>query len=344
MTLNILKIIPGIILLCILQPALAGPKIDTVYFQDGDRITGEVKELSYNRLRLSTDNGGTISIEWNKVDSVVFLNTLRIVLDDGKIYYGQVHSGTDAGTGTIRPIGGGDIYIYLVRIVSLTPVEERVIDRLNGLLSSGFSYVKATQVIQFAVNASLDYDAARNHVGLFYDGNMSNDPINLFNQRQKGGANYKRYLPKNWFVIGQWTAETNTELELDLRTGFAVGGGNSLINTNRMRLDAGAGVQFNREQSLDLHSFNLESVFIGDYYIYIFEAPDINFDIKASLIPSLSDFGRIRTELNSNLRWEVLNDFFLKWTFYYSFDSRPLTEDASKTDWAVTMLGIEYSL
>ena len=344
MALKITRVIPGIIFFCVLQPALAGLKIDTVYFQDGDRITGEILELRQNQLLLSTEDGGNIRIEWNTVNRVMILNTMRIVLDDGKIYYGQIHFGTDKGTGTIRPIGGVPIWIYLVRIVSLTPVKERMIDRLYGLFSTGFSYVKATEVMQFTISASLNYDAERNHIGLFYDGNASNDPVNLFNQRQKGGITYQRYLPRKWFIIGQWTAETNTELELELRTGLEVGGGNSLVYTNRMRLDAGAGIQFNREQSVDLHSYNLESVFTGEYSIFIFKAPEINFTLAADLIPSLSDFGRIRTEINSNLRWEVFTDFFLKWTFYYSFDSQPLSEDAAKNDWAVTMLGIEYKL
>jgi hypothetical protein len=34
----------------------------------------------------------------------------------------------------------------------------------------------------------------------------------------------------------------------------------------------------------------------------------------------------------------------LKWTFYYSYDSRPLSTTASKSDWAISLLGLEYKL
>ena len=65
--------------------SLASGKIDTIYFQNGDRITGEVKSLDNNHLRLSTDDAGTIQVEWNKIDSVKILNSMRIVLQDGEV-------------------------------------------------------------------------------------------------------------------------------------------------------------------------------------------------------------------------------------------------------------------
>lgn len=327
------------------QAALAGLNIDTIWFQDGDRITGEVLDLRYNELKFDTDDAGVMKIEWKTVDKVMILNTMRIVLDDGTILYGQIHLGTEEGTGTIQPIGGGlPMWVYLVRIVSMTSVEERFVERLSGLFSSGFSYVKATEVMQLALSADLTYEAAKNHFNLFYSGILSDDPVQGYNERQKGGANYKRYLPSKWFIIGQWSMETNSELQLDLRTGMEISGGKSIVMTNEMRFEAGLGIMGSREQSVDLSAYNLEGVLTLDYSIFIFDAPDISFSLHGNLIPSLNDPGRVRTELESSMRWEVFNDFYLKWSFYHSFDSRPLSEDASKTDWSITMLGLEYQL
>ncbi|MEN8155363.1 MAG: DUF481 domain-containing protein [Bacteroidota bacterium] len=341
---NRIRTILAIFLLAVSHAAWGGLNIDTIYFQNGDRVTGEVLELTNNQMRFNTDDAGTIKIEWNTVDSVMVLNTMRIVLDDGHIMYGQIHFGDDDGTGTIRPIGGIPMWVYLVRIVSLTPVAERFIDRLGGQFSSGFSYAKASEVMQFNLSGSLDYDAEKNHMGLFYDGNVTNDPVSGRDQRQKGGTNYKRYLPKKWFLVAQFTAEENSELDLDLRTSIEFGGGNSLIYSNRMRLDAGAGLLANREWSMDLTANNLETVFVGEYSIYIYDAPEVSFNFHINVLPSLSDPGRVRNEIDSSLKWEVFTDFFLKWSFYYSYDSRPLSVDAEKNDWAITMLGIEYEL
>ena len=72
-------------------------KIDTIYFQNGDRVTAEVKSLENNQLKLSTDDAGTVNVEWNKIDSVKILNNMRIVLDDGKIMYGKILTAGEAG-------------------------------------------------------------------------------------------------------------------------------------------------------------------------------------------------------------------------------------------------------
>ena len=63
---------------------------DTLYLQGGDRITADVKSLSNNQLRISTNDAGAIRIEWNKIDSVAILNTMREVLADGRIFYGRI--------------------------------------------------------------------------------------------------------------------------------------------------------------------------------------------------------------------------------------------------------------
>jgi hypothetical protein len=55
-------------------------------------------------------------------------------------------------------------------------------------------------------------------------------------------------------------------------------------------------------------------------------------------------FHRVRSRIDSNLKWEVFKDFYLKWTFFYSYDSKPLSKDGEKSDWAVSLVGLEYKL
>ncbi len=62
-----------------------------------------------------------------------------------------------------------------------------------------------------------------------------------------------------------------------------------------------------------------------------------------SVYPSLNDWERVRTNVESTLSREVFEDFFLKWTMYHTYDSHPLSETASKTDWAISLLGLEYT-
>ena len=59
-------------LISIAMPAVAADATDIVIFDNGDRLTGEVKSLERGRLRFKTDATDTISIEW---DNVAFLKS-----------------------------------------------------------------------------------------------------------------------------------------------------------------------------------------------------------------------------------------------------------------------------
>jgi hypothetical protein len=138
--------------------------------------------------------------------------------------------------------------------------------------------------------------------------------------------------------------ETNSELQLDLRTSFGAGGGKFLIRSNKTSLYLAGGLQGNKEESRGNIQYNLDAMIASNYSVYIYDFPEVSFNLSADVLPSLTDRGRVRTSIDSNLKWEIFNDFYLKWTFYYTYDSRPLSEGAAKNDWAITLLGLEYKL
>jgi len=331
-------------LFSVLQAGFCGAKIDTIYFQKGDRVTGEVKALENNQLRLSTDDAGTVRVEWNKVDSVKILNNMRIVLDEGEILYGKVLPAGEVGMCYIWTRVGNPRRIELLRIVSLSLLQDQFLNRLNGTLSSGFSYVKASRVMQLNINGSVDYQAEKNLLRLSYDGIFTQEPDKDNSQRQDGGVTFMRLFPKNWFLVSSVTGESNSELGLDLRTTLSLGGGNSLIYTNFSRMYLAVGIQGNRERSAENNQNNVEGLLLTNYSIFIYENPDVSFNLSGELIPNLTTLGRVRANINSSLKWEIFTDLYLKWTFYYNFDSQPLSETAEKNDWAVTLLGVEYKL
>ena len=65
-------------------------KTDILTLRNGDRITGEIKSLDKGRLEFSTDDIGTIYIEWNKVASLTAPKMFDIELDSGRHLYGSL--------------------------------------------------------------------------------------------------------------------------------------------------------------------------------------------------------------------------------------------------------------
>jgi len=338
--LHIILVVSGLFLSGL---TLASSKIDTIYFQSGDRKTAEVKSLENNQLKLSTSDGGTINVEWNKIDSVKILNNMRIVLEEGRILYGKILPGNERGQCYIWSSSGGPLLLDLVHIVSLSPLKDRFLNRLDGSLSTGFSYTKASRLLQMNFDASIEYQAEKNSIELFYNGVFTKDTIGA-SQNQNGGTSLYRLLPKNWFLVSQVLLESNSELELDLRTTLAFGGGNRLVNTNFTLFNTAAGLQATRENSSEDVQNNLEAFVASRYKVFIYDDPEVSIDISAQVIPSLSTLGRVRTNINSSVNWEIFNDFYLKWSFYFNSDSQPLSETAEKFDWGITLLGIEYKL
>ena len=324
---------------------LYASKQDTIYLRNGDRITSEVKSLSNNQLRISTDDAGSIRLEWDKLDSVAILNTMRVVLADGRILYGRLLPCGEEQTCEIHRMYGEPIFVLLRQIVLLSPIEGTFFNRFDGTLSSGMSYTKASKVLQMNFTGKIKYQAEKNQFDLDYSGVFTREPEQENTQNQSGGFTFRRYLPKKWFMLGSLSGESNSELQLDLRTSAGIGGGNSILMTTSMNLYLAGGVLFGRESSSELEQYNVEGTLVADYTVFIYDSPELSFSASGNLIPSLNDLGRIRSEIRSSLNWEVVNDLYLKWSLYYLFDSKPLSgSQDDRSDWGISMLGIEYKL
>src|SRR6478672_5568821 len=81
------------LLLC--ATAAEAQKTDSVWIRNGDRITGEVKSLSRALLKYSTDDLGTIYIEWEKVVRITSPATYEVQLSSGLKYFGTLGAARD---------------------------------------------------------------------------------------------------------------------------------------------------------------------------------------------------------------------------------------------------------
>ena len=72
------------------------------------------------------------------------------------------------------------------------------------------------------------------------------------------------------------------------------------------------------------------------YELFKHTDPEISLNTSANLYPSLSDLGRYRADYNFNANFELFNNFYLGGTFYYTFDSNPVSESASREDFGFT--------
>lgn len=336
-----LKFAPILVILFFISQSIFGAKIDTVFFQNGNKITGEVKLMENNLLELSTDDAGTIKIEWDKIDSIYIQQRIRIEHSDGRVLFGILKPTSTPKVAVLLLDNMTPIALEHINVVRIIPDDIKFITRFEGKMSSGFSYTKASDLGRFNFAGNVMYRHNMNQVEMDYSvlTEQKNDSLN---QKQNGGMQYIRLLPKKWFIINRLFAESNSELGLQLRTNYVLGGGNNLIYSNFSVLYIAGGLNTNRETTSDTATYNLEGAVSLKFSVFKYSFPKLSFDLKGTVYPSINDWGRIRTYVESTLSWEVLDDFYFKWSFYHDFDNRPLNSTGSLSDWAIGLLGIEY--
>lgn len=112
---------------------------DTLYFENGNFIEGEIKNMEYNLLKIGAVYGGEdFTIEWAQIKAIYTNTYFKIYLSDGTLHYGVVRSSSDS---TIHIISNnGEIRSCHQRdILSLTEIGQDFRDRFKPFNTIGRS-------------------------------------------------------------------------------------------------------------------------------------------------------------------------------------------------------------
>ena len=85
----------------------------------------------------------------------------------------------------------------------------------------------------------------------------------------------------------------------------------------------------------------MEGFLTGNYNLWRFSTPELDLAISGTLYPSLTESGRVRGDTDIRLRWEIVEDLFLDFTAWGTYDNQ--NEGDSSIDYGLTTgLGWEY--
>ena len=320
---------------------LAHLKTDVVTLYNGDRITGEIKHLYGGLLNFKTDSMGTVKIEWQEIANVSSEYFYEVRTSDGERFFGSVDSAGRPGQLRVFLEGGTEDLEWL-EVVELRPVEESVIGRLDVYLAGGYSYTKASGVGQVSFTSNVSYEdeytrTALNGRTIITDTNEETTSSNRYDLNRavwKNRAKYFRLLGAGY--------EDNDELGLEHRINVGAGLGRYFLDTHKTRLLASSGLQVITEKSADSGEEQDVEMFIStDYAAWRFNTPELDLGLSFDLYPSLSDSGRVRSDLDIRLRWEIVEDLFLDLTAWSSTDNK--AESDREIDYGVTT-GIGWEL
>ena len=314
----------------------AAPKTDIVTFKNGDKLTGEFKSLGRGRLILNTEATGTIRIEWDKVLSVVSNQRIQVETDSGVRYFGNLTS-SEEGARVVVVTDDGPQTLDAARVIGMAPIEGGGIHALDISLSAGYNFAKAGGVTQGNVGLNMDWRSLTRIESLRFSTIMTDSDTDETNKRANLGLQHTRLWKNRWFNNGVLSFEKNDELGLDLRSSLGAGVGRFLVQTNNILWGLEAGLQISRENLIDVadDTDSLEASLTARFDWFLFHDPEFDWSSRIQLIPSLTEHGRVRGELDTSLTWKIIGG--LNWVFslYGSWDNQPQSATGSTSDYGV---------
>jgi hypothetical protein len=317
--------------------AISPTAADVVEFVNGDRLTGEVKSLDRGRLQFDTTATGVIAIEWSEVAFLQIDDNMLVETQSGDRYFGLLKRSDTPyevaiETATASRVIGND------RVIAIDQIDAEGFRNIDLRVSAGYNYTNASNATQFNVGVNSAYRTRERILSGDFASTISNSAGNDVSQRQSLSLNYTRLRANRWLNDGGLSFDRNDELGLTLRTSLAAGGGRILTQSNSRHVVLKGGLKATREnnasQSDDLDS--LESYGLLSWEQFRYDSPKLNLAASAEIIPSLTESGRVRGQLNLTLSWEIFGDLSWQLDFYDSYDNEPQSAGASRNDYGVT--------
>lgn len=331
-------------------PVLAA-RTDIVVLVNGDRITGEVRELSYGQLKYKTDDMGTIYIEWTKIASLTTTQVLQVELADGRRLFGRApESGATAGSLRIRSrVTGAEervpVEVPMTDIVRLAinDEDESWHKRLEGDFSLGYSFTQASDVEVFNLSAEV---GARDRVrrwNIAFDSQLTSQETGPASQRGSLNSALERFMPNRYYRELQLEFTRNQELGLNMRSLLGGTVGRYLIQTQSSEWRAGVGLAASVENGTDgSKRESAEGQLSTSLRLFRLDSPKTDVTATLTLLPSLTESGRWRGEGSLQAKHELVTDLFFGISLNDSYDNEP-TAGAETNDWSIgTSIGYTF--
>jgi hypothetical protein len=274
---------------------------------------------------------GTASVDWSKVARLESPQLFVVKTEDGSVYTGKI--------ATPETAAGRPVQIQVVenlekqpvidrsQIVQMFGTSDKFWQRFNGEVSFGTIYTKGNESTQYTLASQVAYVRERWSAGASYDSSLSSSSGTSASTRNSLSLSGLHLLPwNNWFYSGVGDFLQSSTQGITLQTTIGGGIGRYLKNTNRASvslLGGGAWQNTNYQQSIaPLGGQNLAAALIYSEAKF-FRFSKSNLTASATLLPALSEPGRVRfgtnatyyVKLFSNLKWNV--------SFYGNWDNRP---------------------
>jgi hypothetical protein len=328
----------------------AREKTDVIVMRNGDRLTCEIKSLSADTLYISLDYAlGTVSIDWFKVDHLESTQLFVVKTQNGETYSGTLSMPKTEGT---RPVSlevlepaGGPVELDRGQVAKMEQTSDRFWQRFNGIVGMGVIYNKGNQSTQYSLTSDVDYAQERWAAAVSYDSTLSSSlGASTASRNQIDSSAYHLMGWNNWYYKGIVDFLQSSEQGIKLQSTYGGGIGRYLKNTNHISITVTGGLAYQRiiyqEKLLVAPTEDVVSAWLSGQ-AKLFRFDKTNLTIAASLLPALSDRGRVHFNLNASYYVNVWRNLKFNVSLYGNWDTRPPI-GFSKSDYG-TSTGLNWT-
>jgi hypothetical protein len=151
------------------------------------------------------------------------------------------------------------------------------------------------------------------------------------------------YFSPTSFATAFLVYQRNLELGIERRYQEGLGVGNKFITSKIAYAWARGGLVFNQEKSTEGEKPGTQTEFFAQlqFNLFKFTKPEIKFDITQTFYVGITEKGRIRSDGEANLSWEIIKELRLSLQLYNNYDSKPPVSSSSNVDYGI-VFGISY--
>jgi hypothetical protein len=313
-------------------PLFAQDKNDILVMKNGDRFTCEIKGLSAGVLSVKLSYvDGTISVQWSQVAHLESDRLFLVETEGGAVYTGRLSTSGISEDPPIRiqlaATPNREVEVAQNKIIKLSQTSEKFWNRFNGAVNTGSLYSKGNQSAQYNVSSQVAYDRERWSAQASFNSSFaSNSGAGVSTRNQTDLSTMRLLRWNNWFYAGSASFLQSSVQEISLQTTLSGGVGRYLKNTNRASIYLLGGLGWQNvgysQNPADQGTENIAVGFIATE-AKAFKFKKTNLDISASLLPAISDPGRVHFNANAVYYIKLFSDLSWNFSFYGSWDTRP---------------------
>jgi hypothetical protein len=313
-------------------PLFAEENNDVLVMKNGDRFTCEIKGLSAGVLSVKLSYvDGTIAVQWSQVAHLESNRLFLVKTESGVVYTGKLST---TGVSDDPPIKieiaeapGREVEVAQRQIVKLSQTSEGFWHRFDGAVNTGFLYSKGNQSVQYNVSSQVAYNRERWSSQVNFNSSFASNSgasISTRNQTDLGTMRLLRW--NNWFYAGAASFLQSSVQEISLQTTLGGGIGRYIKNTNRASISVLGGLGWQNvgygPNAANQGTHNTAVAYVATQ-IKAFKFKKTNLDITASIVPAISEPGRVHINTNAAYYVKLFSDLSWNFSFYGSWDNQP---------------------